>query len=417
VLLTPDGRGAVASLLVEGPLAGETVGALLHLRSGQTLGEQPWGKIALGRWQSAETGEELVVCRRDAQRVEIHCHGGHAAATAIIATLVDQGCEVLPWRQWVRMSTADPIAAAARIELAAAPTQRTAGILWDQYTGALRRALDEVAMHIAAGDARSALKRIDALVEWSALGRHLVTPWTVVLAGRPNVGKSSLINALLGYERAIVHHIPGTTRDIVAGAAAIEGWPIELADTAGLHASTEAVEAAGIRLARKRLSTADLVVLVFDASRAPSDDDLALAKDWPQALQVWNKCDLVGRDADTTRAGGLLEPIREPSQRRGQSHFAPKAPQNWDGPQRFSDRLLISAKTREGIEGLARAIARRLVPRAPAAGQAVPFAPQQIAALRQIHAALSANQLATGGQLLADSRNWATPSRPTISLI
>lgn len=370
-MLTPQGRGAVASLLVEGQLAAKVVGALFYPASGQPFDKQPCEKIVFGRWQSPATGEELVVCRRDAERVEIHCHGGHAAIRAIIATLAEQGCHEVAWREWVRQSTADPITVAARLALAAAPTERVAAILWDQYTGTLRRALDLMASHIAAGDAHSALNQVEALLAWSALGCHLVEPWKVVLAGRPNVGKSSLINALLGYERAIVHHIPGTTRDIVTGAAAMEGWPVELADTAGLHASTDPVEAAGIRLARSRLATADLVVLVFDASEAWSDEDQALAIGWPGALQVHNKCDLVGAGA---RAAGLY----------------------------------VSAKTGEGMDAFHREIARILVPQPPPEGQAMPFAPQHVEALRQIRAALSANQMAAADQLLADRRRWAS---------
>jgi tRNA modification GTPase len=67
------------------------------------------------------------------------------------------------------------------------------------------------------------------------LGRHLTRPWRVVVAGAPNVGKSSLINALAGFTRTVVTAVPGTTRDVVATAAAIDGWPVELIDTAGLR--------------------------------------------------------------------------------------------------------------------------------------------------------------------------------------
>ena len=74
----------------------------------------------------------------------------------------------------------------------------------------------------------------------------------VVLSGAPNVGKSSLINALVGYERAIVFAEPGTTRDVVTAGTAVDGWPIELADTAGLRESTDPLEAAGIALCGKR---------------------------------------------------------------------------------------------------------------------------------------------------------------------
>ena len=124
-------------------------------------------------------------------------------------------------------------------------------------------------------------ERIDALLARERLGRHLTRPWSVVLAGRTNVGKSSLMNALAGYGRAIVHHAPGTTRDAVALATAIDGWPVELCDTAGLRAADDAVERAGIERARQRLAQADLVVLVADRSVPWSAEDQALADQWP----------------------------------------------------------------------------------------------------------------------------------------
>jgi tRNA modification GTPase len=359
VLLTPEGRGAVASLLVAGPRATEAVSELFHPGSQKPLAEQPCGKIVWGRWQSRDSGEEVVVCRRTPERVEIHCHGGHVAAAAILDSLAARGCRVIGWQQWEYQSADDPLAAAAQIALAAAPTERTAAILWDQARGALRRALDEIAVRLRAGDTRTALACVDSLLEWSALGGHLVEPWRVVLAGRPNVGKSSLINALLGYPRAIVHDTPGTTRDVVTAATALDGWPVELSDTAGLHASSDALEAAGIQLAQSRLAAADLPVLVFDASSPWSDDDQGMLNQWPTGLLIHNKCDLSdSRTAVAARPAGLL----------------------------------TSATGGQGIDALQRDIARRLVPRSPATGQAVPFAVGQVELLEHVRAALLANE-------------------------
>src|SRR5262249_36933342 len=93
----------------------------------------------------------------------------------------------------------------------------------------------------------------------------------VVIAGRPNVGKSSLINALVGYQRAIVFDQPGTTRDVVTASTVIDGWPISLSDTAGLHGTNDQLEAAGIELARARLAQADLVIWVLDATAASGE--------------------------------------------------------------------------------------------------------------------------------------------------
>ncbi|MBI3837280.1 MAG: 50S ribosome-binding GTPase [Planctomycetia bacterium] len=372
VLLTPEGRGAVASLLVEGPLALQVVGELFHPASRRSLAEEPCGKIVFGRWQSPEVGEELVVCRRDTG-IEIHCHGGRAAAAAISASLTERGCRTVPWRQWMAESTRDPIEAAAQIALADATTERTAAILWDQSTGALRRALDAIAAQLDAGQPEQARCGVDTLLDYSALGRHLVTPWQVVLAGRPNVGKSSLINALLGYRRAIVHDTPGTTRDVVTAATAVDGWPVQLADTAGLHVSADPLEASGIRLTQNSLAAADLAVLVFDAGMNWSADDEGLASSWPEALRVFNKCDLL--TANTTPG------TRPPG-------------------------LYVSALRGEGIHEMEREIATRLVPQVPARGAAVPFTATQVRSLEQIRAALAARDPATARQLLARAESW-----------
>ena len=166
------------------------------------------------------------------------------------------------------------------------------------------------------------------------LGRHLTRPWSVVLAGRINVGKSSLLNALAGYGRAIVHPAPGTTRDAVAVTTAVDGWPVELCDTAGLRATGDAIERAGIERARQRLAQADLVVLVADRSVPWSPEDEGLARQYPAAVLVHNKCDLPassghrpggistsalrgqGIDALLTAIGRRLAPIRRRQARR-----------------------------------------------------------------------------------------------------
>jgi tRNA modification GTPase len=363
VLLTGPGRAAVASLLVEGPRATEIVAGLFHPAGRRPLGQYACGRIVFGRWQSPDEGEEIVVCRRAADRIEIHCHGGQAAAAAIIGSLVAAGCREWNWRDWTRDQAPDPIAAEAAIALAGAPTERTAMILLDQQQGALGRALDDLAARLAAGDAPGALARIERLLGWSALGAHLVSPWKVVLAGRPNVGKSSLINALLGYQRAIVHATPGTTRDVVTATTAVDGWPIELADTAGLRASGDALEAAGIERARQMLRAADLVVFVFDATAADEPDQHELRSEWPAALRVLNKCDLA-------------------------------AP----GDERPG--LRTSALQGHGVDELARAIAARLVPAAPPTGEAVPFLPEHVQALVEARAALAGGDTAGAARLL-----------------
>ena len=366
VMLTPAGRGAIATLLVDGPHALEHVAAHFHAAGDTPLDRRPIGRVVVGRWGAAD-GEEVVTCRRSPEQVEVHCHGGLAAAGAIIDRLVTSGCRRLDWNEWLAQRPRDPIQAAAQCALADSQTERTAAILLDQYAGALREAFNQVEAALAADDRDRAPRLLDDLLQYADLGLHLARPWRVVLAGRPNVGKSSLINALVGYQRAIVFDQPGTTRDVVTATTALGGWPVELVDTAGLCASAaDPVEAAGVRRAEEQLEMADLVVLVFDATRKHAEDESSLTDAWPEALRVDNKYDLVAAPSGTISGSHSADP---------------------------SEALPTSARTGEGIEQLATSIADRLVPRTPPAGAAVPFTADQIDALRTARAALAEGDL------------------------
>ena len=156
-------------------------------------------------------------------------------------------------------------------DLPRAPTVQTAEILLDQAQGALRAEIARLA-DLVETDARGGLAGLDALIERGRLGLRLLCGWKVVIAGRPNVGKSRLLNALCGFHRAIVDGVPGTTRDVVAFQTAFGGWPVELADTAGLRATADAIEQLGMERTRQELGAADLVVLVLDRSESSAAD-------------------------------------------------------------------------------------------------------------------------------------------------
>jgi tRNA modification GTPase len=339
--LTPSGRGAVATVAVRGPQAWDCVAryfvAAQSRRSPPALND-----IAFGRWQRDATsaGEELVVCRTSEHDVEIHCHGGAAAAEAILDDLVAVGARRTTWQEWIALSKTDAIAQAALIALADARTERTAGILLDQYRGALDREMKAVAALLEHGDLSNARKRIQQLLDRWSVGEHLTRPFRVVLAGPPNVGKSSLINALVGYERSIVFDQPGTTRDVVTALTAFDGWPVELSDTAGLRVTSDPLEASGVDRARAQLDGADLVLWVrectLEAFVDPTQQPPKLER---PPLLVYNKSDLADSSA----------------------------------PQIANADHLVSAVTRHNLDALQRAIVERLVPTPPQTGDAVPF--------------------------------------------
>ena len=352
IQLTPPGRGAVATLRIEGPGALAAVQSHFHARSGRPLESYATDRLVVGHFGGA-TGEEVVARRAADDAVELHCHGGQAAVRMVETAMIAAGCQRLTWRDWSAVSQTDPVAAAALAALADASTERTAAILLDQYHGALRRALCDIRQTIDHGAHDAARQQIDALLGRAALGRHLVQPWRVVLAGWVNAGKSSLINAMAGYARSIVHPVPGTTRDAVTVSVAVDGWPIELCDTAGLRnggdrSEMDAVERAGIHRAYQRLASADLAILVFDRSRAWSAEDQALSDRWPGALLIHNKCDLPAASAD--RPTGLF----------------------------------TSARHGNGIEDLLETIVQCLVPDPPPPGAAIPFTTEQAEAIKSV---------------------------------
>lgn len=359
VLLTPPGRGAVATVRIEGAGACERVDRQFQAASHRPVAELAGDRLAFGRFRLGEgVYDEVIVRRPEENVVEIHCHGGPAVVERLMAALVAEDGERISAEDWIRSVHSSPVVAAAHAALGRATTLRAAAVLLDQFHGALDRALQKILDHLRRGEVHAADDRVERLLAIAPCGCHLTKPWLVVLAGRPNVGKSSLINALVGYRRAIVHESPGTTRDLVTAKTAIDGWPVELCDTAGLRMGPDAVEQQGIELALRQLESASLVLLVFDVAEPWCEEDAELCRRFPNALLVFNKTDLPQASARSRPAG-----------------------------------VSVSAIHGEGIDDLVAAIAHRLVPNPPASGQPVPFLGEHAAALQAASTAL--NQGAT----------------------
>jgi tRNA modification GTPase len=241
--------------------------------------------------------------------------------------------------------------------LTRATTLRTAEILLQQQSGLLRSALEELqAAEWTHEGLTSIAERLDRLLRRSEFGLHLSQPWSVVVVGRPNVGKSSLINALVGYSRSIVYAEPGTTRDVVTAETAFDGWPFRLADTAGIRDEAEDLESAGIRLAEEQIAAADLQVLLLDTSHPPHADDFRFLERWPDAIRIAHKCD--------------LENV-------------------WPEDQLPADALCVSSLTGEGVNSLADVLVHSLLPEVPEAGTPVPITQRQVKLLAKSRQALN----------------------------
>lgn len=342
-VLTPTGRGAVASLLLEGLSVLDEPEPLFFAANGRPLRTQPINRICFGRW-GREAPEEIVACRIAEDAAELHCHGGDAAVARIVADLRSRGmaCSKSPFapQKDVRSRNERQIEAGCRAAISCASTMRTADILWQQCEGRLAGAIAE----LESPPAENAARRAAELLRWADFGLHLTRPWQVVLFGRPNVGKSSLINRLVGYGRSIVFDQPGTTRDVVTAETALEGWPVEFSDTAGLRADADELETEGITRARQRLQSADLRVLLIDVSEAPAEEDRWMLRDWPDALVVAHKCDL---------------------------------PCAWEALP--PGAMAVSSVSGAGVDELAAAIVRRLVPEVPPPMTMLPVDAHQVA--------------------------------------
>jgi tRNA modification GTPase len=244
---------------------------------------------------------------------------------------------------------------------------RLIGILSD-----MEAALDFPEEDAGAADARrfapavrEALQRMDAHLERSGRGRLMREGLRAVICGRPNVGKSSLLNALLRQERAIVTPIPGTTRDTVEEVVHIQGLAVELVDTAGVAAARDAVEEEALARSRQAVAEADIVLFVVDGSAALGDEDRRLFESFAGKphLVVINKSDMPSACDKEALRGWTTAPWIDVSALTG--HHIPELEDlilksAFDGPPAWDEGVWVSnvrhiEALRRGREGLSRA--------------------------------------------------------------
>ena len=333
-VLTPPGTGAIATIRVMGVAAWTVATAMFRPANGTKLPDVPTRKRVWFGHLGDGIGDEVVLTVKEIDPelvLEIHCHGGRRVVAWIVEQLQSAGCV----SRQTEIDTPWDVLAKAR-------TVRTASILLDQCQGAFELAIRAIIAAIQTGDILLAQQRLARMTGFCEFGRHLVEPWEVVVAGAPNAGKSSLMNALAGYTRSVVSPVPGTTRDVVSAALAFDGWPISLSDTAGLRIATESLEASGVEVARRFLRDADLIVWLIDSTEDepgwPTDEALSATK----FLLVKSKIDLPAATWVSTASDEVLA---------------------------------ISTFTGDGIDSLIAQIVARLVPIVPEPSEAVPYSP------------------------------------------
>ena len=254
--------------------------------------------------------------------VELHCHGGAATADALLRLLLSSGCRMaepgeFTFRAFVN-GKMDLVQAEAVADVIGAGSEQALNVAERQLAGSLSRRLDalwgtlnelraECESHLdfpeeelawdpdVAAKINAVAAELGSLLETRELGATLRDGVSLVLAGRPNAGKSSLLNRLVGYDRAIVTAIPGTTRDTVEVSTVLRGLPVRLTDTAGLRRSDDPIEQEGVERSRRSIAATRVTFWLLDASAEQLDEELAELEHSapPGRIAVWNKIDLV----------------------------------------------------------------------------------------------------------------------------
>ena len=366
---TPPGAGGIAVVRLSGRGAQSIASRLLP--PGRALPEhrREFLHIALRHPETGARLDEAVVLSFPGARsytgepvVEFQVHGGRVPARRVLEALGALGVEAAGPGEFTRRAflngRIDLSQAEAVMDLVGAETERAANAASEQLDGALSRRIeplyealvslradveasldfdeDEVPSSLSpeavAARARDIRAGVAALLATWREGRLLREGALAVLAGRPNAGKSSLFNALLADDRAIVSEEPGTTRDLIEERLCVRGVPVRLVDTAGLREAEGAVERQGVRRAQERLRLADVQLRVIDASAPDCAAEVAALASLPpdSTVAVFSKADLAPSEG-----------------------FPPEVPKGMR-------RVRVSAVTGEGIAALREALADAL---------------------------------------------------------
>ena len=390
-IATPPGQGAIGIIRISGP-ASRAIGLGLfhaaqpslstfiprHLHYGQL--RTPDGEfldealVVFMPGPASFSGEDIL---------ELHCHGGPIVLGRVLQACLDLGARPAEPGEFSRRAVLagrmDLTQAEAIMELivarsAAAVAQagsRLGGLLGEKIRN-LRQKLETLRAQLCVAvdfpedeveclppeDLAAALGQAQREMRELAQNYERTRCWRdgalVVLGGQVNAGKSSLMNAILGAERAIVTAIPGTTRDYLEESVFLDGLPVRLVDTAGMRQTFDQVELLGVERSRAMLAQADLALLIIDADLGPSAEDHDLAMAMPEAVIVANKMDL-----RTT-------------------------PPQWLAQKPWKNRVIqcISAKYGQGVDALLATVRGQLVCSEPSAQDLVPNLRQHNALLQ-----------------------------------
>lgn len=381
---TPPGEGAIGVVRLSGPGAVEAGGKVFAPAGGDA--ELRPRYMHYGRFMDPACGEVIdtglfVIMPGPGSAtgedvVEMHCHGGPLVVGRVLEAALAAGARLAEPGEFTRRAfmngKLDLAQAEAVIDVIRAQTESSLasarGRLEGVFSSKVNSVKDPLVELLSGTEAEldfpeeedvelvpkerllgalaAAADDIEKMLATFREGSALTEGVRALILGRPNVGKSSLLNLLLKQERAIVTEVPGTTRDVIEEVVNIRGVPMRLMDTAGLRDTTDRVESIGVELARSKIEGADLVLFVVDASAGRFDEDLGLveAAQGKKTIVVANKIDLAGDEEKNAVVGAF-------------------------GPE---STALVSVKDGTGVEGLLDAVYKESVGHAPGAVEARP---------------------------------------------
>ncbi len=327
-IATPPGEGGVAILRISGKEARAVAARVFSRPLLQMCSHKVYfGKFLDGGGSVIDEGLAIVMQAPKSftgeDVVEFHCHGSSLIARHLLEAVLNAGARMADPGEFTRraflngkidLAQAEAVQAlisAKNILALKAAEQQLEGRLSECVSSFQRQLFDiasileawvdfpEEGLEFATFDELT--QQLHQIIDQIKLvestfhhGRLLQEGFTLCLAGRPNAGKSSLLNALLGFERAIVTPIPGTTRDLLHEDVRIGDLHFRITDTAGLRQTDEIIEQEGIRRTKKAMREADLLLFIIDATRGLEEEDVEMIRNLPlgKVLLVWNKCDL-----------------------------------------------------------------------------------------------------------------------------
>ena len=352
---TPPGEGAIGIVRLSGDEAIEAADRVYRLGSKKLIG-QPSHTIHYGHIHNPKTNEQIdevmvtimrapkTFTREDV--VEINCHGGVVAVNNVLQTVLHNGVRLAEPGEFTKRAflngRIDLSQAEAVMDLIRAKTDKAMHVALQQLDGdlsslirSLRQEIldtlaqvevnidypeyddvEEMTSKLMIEKEAEVKASVHQLLETAQQGKILREGLATAIIGRPNVGKSSLLNHLLREEKAIVTEVAGTTRDVIEEYISVKGVPLKLIDTAGIRETEDIVERIGVERSRKALSEADLILLVFNQSESLTDEDRDLIKATQgfNRIIVLNKMDLPNKlDIETVEMLVHDDPIIQTS--------------------------------------------------------------------------------------------------------